>query len=444
MLKNYLKVALRNLRKHKGYTVINVLGLSIGMMCCVLIFLYVADELSFDRFHANADQIYRLRIERYSSGGESELTSSASAPMTPAILQDHPQVEQAVRISQRTYLVEQADRRFYEEDFFWADSSFFEVFSFDLLRGDPTTALTAPFSVVLTESMAAKYFGREDPMGQILTMDDRDLRVTGVVEDAPEQSHFAFDFLGSFTTLEAFRGSPSSEWNWWNLSFHTYLLLAEGTPVEALQEQLRELPSRYIGNQESGSGYRQFLYLQPLTEIHLNSHYRYELKPNSYTAYVYVFSAIALFILVLACINFMNLATARSVQRAQEVGMRKVLGARKGQMVKQFLGESVFLSLLALMLALVLIQVALPLFNQLAAKALSFHYVGQASLVLGLVGFAVMVGLVAGSYPALVLSSFRPIDVFKGQFRSGTSGAFLRQGLVVFQFAVSVGLSSAR
>ena len=440
MLKNYLKVALRNLRKHKGYTVINVLGLSIGMTCCVLISLYVADELSFDRFHANADQIYRLRVERYSSGGESELTSTASAPMAPAILQDHPQVEQAVRISQRTYLVEQADRRFYEEDFFWVDSSFFDVFSFDLVQGDPETALTAPFSVVLTESMVTKYFGQEDPMGQILTIEERDLRVTGVVEDAPEQSHFDFDFLGSFTTLEAFRESSSSEWNWWNLSFHTYLLLAEGTSVEALQEQLRELPSRYIGNQESGSGYRQFLYLQPLSEIHLYSHYRYELKPNSYAAYVYVFSAIALFILVLACINFMNLATARSAQRAQEVGMRKVLGARKGQMVKQFLGESVFLSLLALMLALVLIQVALPMFNQLAAKDLSFHYVRQASLVLGLVGFAVMVGLVAGSYPALVLSSFRPIDVFKGQFRSGASGALLRQGLVVFQFAVSVGL----
>ena len=441
MLKNYLKVALRNLRKHKGYTVINVLGLSIGMACCVLIFLYVTDELSFDRFHDKADQIYRLRVERYSSGGESELTSTASAPMVPAILQDHPQVEQAARISRRTYLVEQADRRFYEDGFLWADSSFFEVFSFKLLRGDPKTALTVPFSVVLTESMVEKYFGREDPMGQILTIEERDLTVTGVVEDAPAQSHFDFDFLGSFTTLEVLAEEPSSDWNWWSLSStHTYLLVAEGTSIDVLQEQIRELPSRYIGDQEASSGYRQFLYLQPLTDIHLHSHYRYELKPNSYAAYVYVFSAIALFILVIACINFMNLATARSAQRAQEVGMRKVLGARPGQMVKQFLGESVFLSLLALVLALVFIQVFLPLFNQLAAKDLSFHYGRQASLVLGLVAFAVGVGLVAGSYPAFVLSAFRPVDVFKGQVRSGASGVFLRKGLVVFQFAISVGL----
>ena len=438
MFKNYLKIALRNLKKHAGYTIINILGLAIGMTCCVLIALYVWDEVTYDRFHENAERIYRLRIERYASGGESELTATASGPMAPAILQDFPQVEQAARISQRTYLVEQGDRRFYEEDFFWADSSFFEVFSFPLLRGNPATALTAPYSVVLTEAMAQKYFGRADPMGQVLTIEERDLTVTGIVEAAPAQSHFRFDFLGSFTTLEVLAEEPSSEWNWWSLSYYTYLLVAEGASIEALQEGLRELPSRYIGDQESVSGYRQFLYLQPLTDIHLTSHYRYELQPNSYTAYVYIFSAIALFILLIACINFMNLATARSAQRAQEVGLRKVLGANQGQMIKQFLGESVFLSLLALVLALVLIQVLLPAFNQLASKELALHYIQQAPLVLAMVVFAVVVGLIAGSYPAFVLSSFRPVEVFKGRVRKGASGVFLRQGLVVLQFAISL------
>jgi len=440
MLKNHLKIAFRNLRKHRGYTVINVLGLAVGMACCVLIFLYVWDEVHFDRFHEHADRIYRLRVERYSSGGESELTATASAPMAPALLQDIPQVERAVRISSRTYLVEHEDRRFYEDAFFWADSLFFDVFSFRLLRGDPATALTAPYSVVLTEAMAEKYFGRDDPMGQILTIEERDLTVTGVVENITAQSHFTFDFLGSFTTLEALQGSNSATWNWWSLSYHTYLLVAEGASAEAVAEQVREMPSRHIPDQEANSGYRQFLYLQPLTDIHLHSHYRSELQPNNYVAYVYAFSAIAAFILVIACINFMNLATARSAQRAREVGLRKVLGAGKGQMVKQFLGESVLLAVLALGLALILLQIFLPAFNQLAAKSLTFDYLRQAPLLVGLVVFAVGVGLAAGSYPAFVLSAFRPVDVFKGQVRSGTSGAFLRQGLVVFQFGISMTL----
>ena len=438
MLANYLKIAFRNLLKHKGFSFINILGLAIGMTCCILILLYVQDERSYDRYHENADRIYRLRVERFAGGGETERSAAASSPMAPAALSDLPQIERAVRFNRRTYLVEHEDRRFYEPNFLWADSSVFDVFSFPFLRGDPKSALVAPYSVVLTASMAEKYFGSADPMGQTLLAEGRTLTVTGVMRDVPENAHFTFDFLGSFTTLEALNQSSSSTWNWWSLSYHTYFLLAEGASLEAVAEGLREMPARYIGDQESQSGYRQFLYLQPLTDIHLHSHYRSELGTNNQAAYLYIFAAIAVFILLIACINFMNLSTARSAQRAREVGMRKVAGAGKGQLVRQFLGESVLLALCALALSLVLIQALLPLFNELADKALSLNYLEHLPFIFVLFAFALLVGVAAGSYPAFVLSAFRPVEVLKGTFRGGKRGAYLRQGLVVFQFTISV------
>ncbi|HMB90320.1 MAG TPA: ABC transporter permease [Rhodothermales bacterium] len=438
MLKNYLKIALRNLRKRKGYAFINVVGLAIGMTCCLLILLYVVDELRYDRFHEHADDIYRLRVERFSSGGEAELTAAASAPMLPAALQDFPQIAAGARLAQRTYLVERGTERFYEERFFWADSSMFDVFTFPFVAGNPTTALARPYSVVLTASTAKKYFGDQDPIGQVLTIEDWDLTVTGVVQDVPVQSHFSFDFLGSFSTIEVLEDRPSNEWNWWSLGYYTYLRIGEGVDVAALQEQLREMPSRYIGDQEEVSGYRQFLYLQPLTDIHLHSDYRAEIEPNSDIAYVYVFSAIAVFILLIACINFMNLATARSAQRAREVGLRKVVGAGKHQLIGQFLGESILMSLFALLLSLVLIQLLLPLFSQLAFKTLTLNYIKEWPYMLLAVGFAVIVGVLAGSYPAFALSAFRPAQVLKGDVVPGGRAAMLRKGLVVFQFAISV------
>lgn len=440
MLKNYLVTALRALRKQAGYAIVNVLGLAIGLTCCILIVLYVQDELSFDRFHERAERIYRLRVERYAGGGESELSSMAAAPMAPAALDDAPQIESAVRISRRSYRIENGDRRFYEEGFFWADSTFFDVFSFEVLRGDPDEVLRAPYSVVLTPAMAQKYFDDEDPIGRRLRVDEWELTVTGIVAEAPAQSHFAYDFLASFSTLEVITGEPSKDWVWWNLNYHTYLLMRPGADLEHVQSRLHEMPARYIGEQEEASGYRQFLYLQPLTDIHLTSHYTGELDANSHTAYVYVFSAIAAFILVIACINFMNLATARSAQRAREVSLRKVVGAGRRQLIGQFLSESILLSLLALAVALILIQAALPLFNDLAYKELTLNYLQQRRFVAVCTAFAVGVGLLAGAYPSFVLSGFRPIDVFKGEAATGRGGVFLRKGLVVFQFAISVTL----
>ena len=440
MLKNYITIALRALRKQAGYAAINVLGLAMGLTCCILIVLYVQDERSYDRFHENAEQIYRLRVERFSSGGETELSSQAAAPMAQAAMSDVPAIEASARLSRRTYLVQRGDRRFYEEGFFWADSSFFEVFSFGLRRGDRATVLQAPYSIVLTPEMARKYFGDEDPVGQPLQVEGWTMTVTGVADEVPPQSHFSYDMLASFHTLEAVTASPTSSWSWWNLSYHTYLLLNANADTEQVQASLRELPARYVGDQESGSGYRQFLYLQPLTAIHLTSHYDDELEPNGHTAYVYVFSAIAVFILVIACINFMNLATARSAQRAREVSLRKVVGAGRRQLIVQFLSESVVLALLALGVALVLIQAAIPLFNTLAAKELSLHYAAEWPFTLACVTFALAVGILAGMYPSFVLSGFRPIAVLKGDLATGRGGALLRKSLVVFQFAVSVTL----
>ncbi len=437
MFRNYLKIALRTLRKQKAYSFINVGGLAVGLSCCILILLFVEDEISYDRFHDGAEQIYRLRVERFSSGGEAEYTSTASAPMLPAAVNDVPQIESATRVNRRTLLVRKDDLGFYEENFVYVDSTFFDVFSFEVVRGNPSQILRAPGSLVLTESSAQRYFHGLDPIGQSLNVEGTEMAVTGIVKDPPTQSHFTFDILASFSSLESTRG-PSANWNWWSLSFHTYFKLRPGSDVAAAQEQLREMPSRYIGDQESVSGYRQFLYLQPLVDIHLNSQYRYELGNNSQKSYVFVFAAVAFFILLIACVNFMNLSTARSAERAQEVGMRKVSGARLNQLVAQFLGESIVITMIALVASLILIQALLPLFNGLAFKELSINYLERWPLTLIMIGGAVFVGILTGLYPAFALSSFKPVEVLKGRYLPGSSRSWLRQGLVVFQFSISV------
>ena len=440
MLKNYLLVALRTLRKQKLYGTINVLGLGLGIACCVLIAAYVWDELHYDQFHDNADRIQRVRVERIAADGSEELTANSSAPMAPAALETIPEIEAIVRVRRRSSassFVVYGETRQYEDRAIVADSSFFRVFDgFRLLRGNPATALTEPYTVVVTASTAARYFGDTDPIGETMEVDGADVRVTGIAEDPPSTSHFTFDFVVSLATLDSeFGGGFGTDGNWWGLTYHTYALLHPEADVEAVDAAIRELPRRYIPGQEDDSGYRQLLYLQPLTDIHLTSHYEGEFSANGYTAYVWTFGAIALFILLLAVINFMNLATARAAERAAEVGMRKALGAERRQLALQFLGESVLYALAALVVAMVLIQLSLPAFNALAGKAIA---VPLASWLLpGLVAFTLGVGLLAGSYPAFVLSSFDPVAVLKGH-RTLTRGARLRKGLVVFQFAVSI------
>jgi len=437
MLKNYFKVAFRTLRKQKLYGAINVVGLGLGIACCVLIAAYVWDETRYDRFHDNADRIQRLRVERFAADGSEELTAMASPPMAPAALETFPEIETMVRIRKAgSVFVQHGETRLYESGAIWADSTFFEVFDgFRLLRGNPATALAEPYTVVLTASTVQRYFGDADPMGATIEFDGLDLTVSGVVADPPPTSHFSFDFIGSFATQISER-SPSAFSNWWNLGYYTYLLLHPEADADALAADIHELPRLYIPDQEDDSGYRQFLYLQPLTAIHLTSHFAGEFETNGRMAYVWAFGAIALFILLLAVINFMNLATARAAERAGEVGMRKTLGAGRGQLAFQFLGESVLYALAALVVALALIQLAVPLFNTLAGKAVAVSYASW--LLPGLVAFALVVGLLAGSYPAFVLSGFEPVAVLKGQRTPKGHGARLRKGLVVFQFAVSI------
>jgi putative ABC transport system permease protein len=441
MWKNYITVALRNLRRHPGYAALNVAGLVVGMAACLLIGLYVREELAYDRFHANADRVYRLAA---GPAEEAEPTNANGGySYGPALEGAFPEVEHAVRFvkvgwgEERVFA--QGERRFYEGDFFFVEPAVFEVFTYPLAEGDPTTALAEPNTIVLTAAMAAKYFPGERPLGQTLQLDPfndgrfTDYRVTGVLEPLPGPSHLPFDFLLSYASLPELA-------SWGFDPVFTYVLLAPGASPDAIEARFPDFQQRYVGAERSRQLERR-LYLQPLTDIHLRSHLNAELEPNGDVAYVYLFSAVAVLVLLLACINFVNLATARSVRRAQEVGLRKVLGAHRRQLVGQFLGEALLLSVLAAGLALALAALLLPVFNGIAGKSLSLFDAGAGRLAAGLSALTLVVGALAGSYPAFFLSAFQPAGVLK---KGGTGGGLLavrlREGLVVFQFAVSIGL----
>ncbi|HMB91089.1 MAG TPA: ABC transporter permease, partial [Rhodothermales bacterium] len=444
MLTNYLKIALRNLKQHKAYTAINVTGLAVGMACCLLLLLYVQHELVFDRFHDHADRIIRLgRLAAYPD--EIKRFANTGAAAAPTLKAEFPAVEKMVRIMPsypQDLLVSHGDQRFYETTFFWADSTVFDVFSFSLKRGDPRTALTEPFTIVLTEAMARKYFGDEDPMGKTLTAHHwttHDYTVTGILEEVPATSHLQFDFLASMVGEEPlYPWLFDGEGQWSNSLSFAYLLLSDADAAATLEPQLADFAKRHMGEFAAGRGFVPGFLLQPLKDIHLHSDLSNEIGVVSDIRYVYLFSAIAFLILVIACINFMNLATARAAERAKEVGIRKVLGAYRGQLIRQFFSESVLLTLIALLVAVALLYLLLPIFNQVSGLSLSLTATSARWLLLGLLGVSVFVGVVAGSYPALYLSSFRPVGVLKGAFKTSAAGVMLRKGLVVFQFAVSM------
>ncbi len=438
MFKNYFIIAVRNLIRQKGYSLINALGLSLGVTCFILILLFIQDELSHDRYHKKAGRIYRLTEVI----APAEHSSSQPFSVAPTLANDYPaMIEHAVRFfnmqAPTLTLDNGPELRFNERRFFFVDSTVFEVFTFPFIKGDPKTALHAPYSVVITEAMAKKYFGGVDAMGKTLRFEGQhDLKVTGIIAPVPENSHFKFDFLASFSTITGMQNGVKPEgWNWnpcW-----TYLLLTQGTSPEALAAKLPGFVKTYFPDNIRD---RVSLHLQALADIHLYSHLDFEIEPNSNIAYVYIFSVIAGFVLLIACINFMNLATARSARRAREVGMRKVLGAERAQLIRQFLGESFLMSLLAVALALPLVDLSLPVLNAFLDKAIAFDLLGNRVLLLSLIGVVVLVGFVAGVYPAFVLSAFRPIQVLKGKFNlTGFDWtAVMRKGLVVAQFAISI------
>jgi putative ABC transport system permease protein len=437
MFKNYLKSALRNIKRHKGYAFINIAGLAIGMACCLLILLYIATELSYDRYHTNADRIVRLGLDA-NMGGTTVITPISNAPSGPTLLQVYPEVIDAVRIrtvSKRS--VQYEDKVFFENGILYADSSIFQVFTFPMIKGDPETALAPAYTVVLTDEAARRYFGNDDPLGKILKFNNQyDFTVTGVIEDVPHNSHFTFDMLCSFETLYDLNRESMEEW--FNFNLYTYLLLREGFDHRDLEAKFPALIDKHMGDMLKALGGKIDFFLQPLTSIHLHSNMENEIRPNSSINYIYIFTAIGLFILCIACINFMNLATARSSTRAKEVGMRKVVGAERKKLIWQFLGESLVYSIFSLVIALLFVRFALPFVESLSGLEMSLNFSEMPWLIPSLIGFVLFVGFVAGSYPAFFLSSFRPAQVLKGNLKAGSANTRLRSFLVISQFIISI------
>jgi len=438
MLKNYLKIALRNLLRHKGYSLINILGLAVGMASCILILLYVHDELSYDKYHEKADQIYRVTREWFNSDGTSSLhLGHVAPPIGPLLKNDFSDIRQMVRITDgNNPLIRHQDKVFQEERFYFADPNIFEIFTLPLLKGDPQNVLADPNGVVITPAMARKYFGDEEPLGKVLNIDSQaDLKVTGIMQEVPANSHFHFDFLGSMKLLEQVFGGDEFR-NWGSNNYATYLLFPKDYQTENFKKAIPDFIGRHHPNGKEAIP-QTTLHLQRLADIHLHSQLDSEIEANGNIVYVYIFSAIAFFLLLIACINFMNLATARSANRAKEVGLRKVVGADRRQLIRQFLGETVVMALIALLLAVVLVEVALPKFNAFAGKELALRSQGMLFILASLLGVTLFVGIVAGSYPAFFLSHFQPVDVLKGQ-KIGSTRSRFRSVLVVFQFAISI------
>lgn len=439
MIKNYLKIAVRNLVKHKGYAFINILGLAVGIAASVLIFLYITNELSYDKFHERADRTYRI-VADWSNRGDSRIHQLGTPfILAKTIRENYPQVKAITQISGPVgdVIVKYRDIAFKETDAFCAEPSFFDVFSFQLLQGNPETSLKDPNRMVITQSLAKKYFGDEDPMGKTMEMQATGeklfFEVTGVMQDIPQNSHFLFDMLISMKTVYP---EPSMGWTWNN--YTTYVTLQEGMTQHLMEEKLIEIDKVHF---EGGREHIPWIWtLEPITRIHLHSDLVTGNQPNGSMAYVRLFSVVAVLILLIAGINFVNLATARSARRTKEVGLRKVVGSLRRQLIQQFLGESVLMSLMALVLAIIFIQASLPFYRDLTGKNLSLNYFANPYVIPGLLGLALGVGFLAGLYPAFFLSSFKLTDVLKGaQFSNrGRRSLFLRNGLVVFQFVMSV------
>ena len=436
MLKNYFKTAFRNLWRHKGFSIINIMGLAVGMSACFLIFLYVHFELSYDSFNTKADRIYRLVTDVQTPSEKASFGSSA--PMAVNVKNDFPEVESFVRFNYASLLVRKGIVKFQEEHSIFADSSFFDVFTLPLVYGNPHTALKQPFSIVFSQTAAKKYFGNANPVGQTMLLTDGNYAatVTGVMKDIPENSHFKADMVVS---MYSFGGQDSAtDQDWGDFGFNSYLLLKPGTNAAALQTKLPAFIERHDGKGMKADQTQFTLLLEPLKDIYLKSK-RGGVESGNMNN-VYIFSMIAVFILLIACFNFINLTTARSSERAKEVGIRKVVGAEKFQLTKQFLSESILVCLIAFVLAVLFCTLALPLFNQLSGKVVSDGIFSNPVYILILFVLSVGIGIIAGIYPALVLSSFMPITVLKGRFATGTKGLLLRKGLVISQFTISIAL----
>jgi putative ABC transport system permease protein len=438
MIRNYFKIAWRNLWKNKIFSAINILGLSAGLACCILIFLFIQHELSYDKFNAQAKNIYRLTSVMQGAGGETNLAVTP-APWAPMMKKDFPEIREFTRLlkDEKVVIGEPGKQHFYETQMIYADSTLFNVFSVALEQGETRLSLDKPNSIVLTKATAKKYFGDENPIGKTLEVSSFSrnftVQVTAIAAELPATSHFKFNCIVSMQTL----GDLSAMWAFH--MFQSYLLLNDHALPSALESKFPGFVDKYITNNPQADG-KNDIHLQPLTDIHLRSNFVGEIDTNGNINYVYVFGGVALFILLIACFNFTNLTTAGSLKRAKEVGLRKVVGAEKKQLLSQFLGETVLFALIALAVAILLAYLVLPLFSQLAGRDLSIDFRNNYSLLLLLVVLVLGVGLLAGLYPAVVLSGFRPIEVLKGKFLKTGKGVSFRKILVTVQFAVSIAL----
>ena len=435
MLKNYVKVTWRNIKNSKIYSFINILGLGVGMACCILILLWVKDESSFDRFHENADVICRVAEHQYNSSGDYFPVAVTPWPLAEALKNEFPEIVESARLRIWTNrLIGYKDKKFYENDFVAVDPSFLNMFSFPLVKGEISTALTEPNSILITRDTAARYFGAEDPMGKVLSFHNSyDFKVTGILENVPFNSHIRFDFLIPFESLREFGWTDT----WWTNNYTTYVQLSGGASFQQTAEKVRD----YLKKQNPETGTK--LILQPLTDIHLRSNFAIDLygHTENRAIYIYAFSVIALFVLLIACINFMNLSTARSEKRSKEVGLRKVVGASRNNIVTQFYGESLFMTILSFFIAIMLVCLLLPAFNNVSGKSLSLDTLKEPVFLLGLLAIMVVTGFVSGSYPALVQSSFKPVDSIKGMglgLSSKSRKSHFRRTLVVVQFTLSI------
>jgi putative ABC transport system permease protein len=432
MIKSYFKIAWRNLRKNKLYALINIVGLTVGVVSCLLIGIYIKHELSYDRFHENAGRIVRVTMD-YSTSDAPQKIAVTGTKVGPQFKRTFPEVADFVRTIKSTKVIKYTDRVFEEKNVLFADSSFFKVFSFKLVNGNTRTALNAPDKIVISQTAAKKYFATEDPIGKVLKVGEKSFMVSAIAADAPTNSQIQFDFLIPFTSLPY-----SKEEKWWEANYITYLLLKNEGQVSPLQKRITGYMNTVSKTELKMMGKQYLTYhLEPLTSVHLHSNLPNAFEPNGSITYIYILSAVALLILLIACVNYINLAIAQSAGRGAEIGIRKVLGAAKTQLFNQFIGESVFITAIAVALAFVLAFALLPVFNQISGKNLAYTVLFDPLILIILVVLGLFIGFAAGSYPALVLSNAKLAKVLKSGF-SFSSGQSVRRSLIVFQFIISI------
>ena len=443
MFRHYAITAWRHVKRQRIYSIVNIAGLALGLTFFLLIMLYIHFEISFDRHNLHAERIYRVAKELppgHTHGGKTKMINT-TPNLAPALMAEFPEVESAARIfRRRNILLSQDKNHFLEEEVFFADPQVFGIFSLSLASGNPRTALADPLSIILSQKTASKYFGSENPVGKILRYGDtHDLTVTGILEDMPKNSHFIMDFLMPFESLAAISGMNLDSWQ--NNFCATYALMTEGAIPELLEQKIPELYRKHAPS-DNWPGGRRFArpFLQPLTAIHLHSDLDGELAPNNDIKNIYLFSTIAFLILIIACINYMNLATACSIQRGREAAIRKIVGAQRHHLIKQFFGESLIFTSIAMAISISLALLMLPAFNAFVERDLNLSHLNNPVLILGVIMVVGFVGLLSGSYPAVLISSFLPVFGLKKQILKGQRGRFLRNALVVFQFAASIGL----